>query len=280
MIFTDYSDLQKYLGLNVSKNIDQNDVIVRNIEIHEHQAFYQYFRKYLGKTLINEISNAESSSSAYPAMFVTLLKYALAPLTYISGLPMMDVVLTANGFGVVSNNQIAPASQHRVDALKIGLQETANANLYTLLLYMQDNADLFSTWNRSTISDGTFVINNEDVESITKIETSPIDFYLMKPFLGLFRLKCNNYFTIAECGLLHGDNLSIYQSTLLEILQRTAAYTALGEILKNVEFVTIAANEFEKAKSYIKDNRLQFTSYNEIYVEPFKNETDKKIFLA
>ena len=57
-------------------------------------------------------------------VFPQLTESEVAPLTklvayhaYMSAVPSLDLVLTSNGFGIVSNQNVVPASRERVDAL-------------------------------------------------------------------------------------------------------------------------------------------------------------------
>lgn len=53
--------------------------------------------------------------------------------TFLLRLRSNDLIMTDTGFGVVSNENIAPASQARVDALERELSHKRDVNLYTLI---------------------------------------------------------------------------------------------------------------------------------------------------
>jgi hypothetical protein len=53
---------------------------------------------------------------------------------FANAIPMLDLVLTPNGFGVVSTNQVAPASRERVTALRQSCMEARALHLDNLLL--------------------------------------------------------------------------------------------------------------------------------------------------
>lgn len=52
---------------------------------------------------------------------------------FLRAIPSLDLVLTANGFGVVSNNTIAPASRDRVDRLIASLEQNRDFAIDTML---------------------------------------------------------------------------------------------------------------------------------------------------
>lgn len=59
--------------------------------------------------------------------------------------PQLDLVLTPNGFGIVSNSNIAPASKERVERLITTLVETRDKAISALLLDLAEDAIWSST---------------------------------------------------------------------------------------------------------------------------------------
>lgn len=56
-------------------------------------------------------------------------------------LPSLDVVLTPNGFGIVSTGNLAPASQHRIENLRAGLVETRDNCIALLVRRLSSHED-------------------------------------------------------------------------------------------------------------------------------------------
>ena len=63
---------------------------------------------------------------------------AIANDAYRRAIPSLDVVLTANGFGIVSNQTIAPASRDRINALLDSLEAQCDAAIEMLMLHAPD----------------------------------------------------------------------------------------------------------------------------------------------
>ena len=61
------------------------------------------------------------------------LAKVLATDAFLRAVPHLDLVLTPNGFGIVSNNTIAPASRDRVDRLIVSLEQNRDFALDQLL---------------------------------------------------------------------------------------------------------------------------------------------------
>lgn len=282
MIFADYTELRGYIPLNIHKNTGDNSNLKENMQVNAERSYAKHFRKWLGKDLMNEVKEMQASSGTTDPVLIDMVKRALALTTYADSLHMIDLTLTSNGFAVTNNDSLSPASKDRITALKENLQQAVNDSMNELLYYLQDNAENFSSWNRSTISEGTFVTTNEELNNtVPGMNISPVQFFEFKLALGLFRVKCNRSMTNTEMSNLHGEELSTEQTYLLTLLKRAAAYEALHLNYENKGYGKIADSEYHNALGYITENREIFTTYaDEKYVEPYQNEADKKIFRA
>ena len=62
------------------------------------------------------------------------LEKLVACHAYMTAIPSLDLVLTPNGFGIVSNQNVVPASRERVDALITSLESQRDAAIEALIL--------------------------------------------------------------------------------------------------------------------------------------------------
>lgn len=65
---------------------------------------------------------------------------------YKTVIPQLDLVLTENGFGVVSNQNVAPASMQRVNTLRQQVQQSLEDTIDDLLDYLRGNVDWVNTY--------------------------------------------------------------------------------------------------------------------------------------
>lgn len=77
--------------------------------------------------------------------FLRLLTKVVANDAFLHAVPSLDLVLTPNGFGIVSNQNIAPASKERVDRLLASL-ENERDNAIEMLL---PRLPLLTDWQQS-----------------------------------------------------------------------------------------------------------------------------------
>ena len=85
-------------------------------------------------------------------VFPQLTETEVGPLTklvayhaYMSAVPSLDLVLTPNGFGIVSNTNVIPASKERVERLLVSLETERDRNIHQLILRLSSRAD----WRQS-----------------------------------------------------------------------------------------------------------------------------------
>ena len=91
------------------------------------------------------VAEAAAEDSSLAALRVSLEK-AVACQAYMATVPSLDLVLTPNGFGIVSNQNVAPASRERVERLLASLEAERDRNIEQLLLRLAN----LENWQRST----------------------------------------------------------------------------------------------------------------------------------
>ena len=78
-------------------------------------------------------AETEADNSTVAALCLPLEK-AIVCEAYKNAIPSLDLVLTPNGFGIVSNQNVAPASKERVERLLASLEAERDRNIEQLLL--------------------------------------------------------------------------------------------------------------------------------------------------
>ena len=93
--------------------------------------------RWLTQTFVSNETMAHLLASESPTKEETLLIHHLRMATTAEAMlhtvPMLDLVLTPNGFGVVSNQNIAPASKERVERLLASLEKMRDDALNVVL---------------------------------------------------------------------------------------------------------------------------------------------------
>ena len=139
MIIKDQNTLQKFLPnqvVTVDGELTLFDKVQNQLELAEEWA-KQYVT---GEQLYEKIS-ADKNSTAWHQLACLVANRAL-----VQALPALDLILTPNGFGVVNNAHVVPASRDRVDRLLASLLAARDRALDFLL----DSLCTMPDWQDST----------------------------------------------------------------------------------------------------------------------------------
>lgn len=113
---------------------------------------YQPFLKKADLWLITTITGQSVYDKLTAEGNDTILDLALqvvAHKAYYDAIPMLDLVETENGFGVVNNGNIAPASKERVEALRTQVNEMLSDASENLLDYLEASESWHADWQSS-----------------------------------------------------------------------------------------------------------------------------------
>ena len=120
------------------------------------------------------------------------LEKLVACQAYMTAIPSLDLVLTPNGFGIVSNQNIVPASRERVDALMNSLESQRDSAIEALILRLSSRTD----WQQSAQGKyfGALAIREHIWDSyqqlherLIKIENVLADTYFSQEQMQVFR---------------------------------------------------------------------------------------------
>ena len=125
-----------------------------------------------------------------------------------TAIPSLDLVLTPNGFGIVSNQNIVPASRERVDALITSLESQRDAAIEALILRLSSRTDwrespqgkyfaatmfpFLSLCRRLAIREHLWDSYQQLHERLIKIETVLADTYFSHEQMEVFRQHVMN----------------------------------------------------------------------------------------
>lgn len=167
------AEYKKYLPLQTIQNY--NATIT---ESHETRALYKWMVKYLGAALVEDIANGAAGEE-----LLNKVKPVLANLTYFEALPFLNLVLTGSGFGIISNQNMAPASADRVRALAVGLLEAAHNFLDALLAFLENNQETYNSWNRCSLNPTSLIPDTGTFQTIFNINESRVTFIHLIPHI-------------------------------------------------------------------------------------------------
>lgn len=120
-------DLEAALPVATSKN----DNILKMLQPYLETAATTISVTLLGDIGVNAVNAADATDT-----IVTLVKREVCLQTFLPNMRSLDAVLTSTGFGVVSTQDLTPASKARVDALESSLKVLRLRTESALLRYL------------------------------------------------------------------------------------------------------------------------------------------------
>lgn len=239
MILTS-ADIQKFVPLQTSSfNFDKYAGF-------EMRALHKYLPRFLGSDLMKNIESEAPSEELIEKIIPVLANLAVMEAT-----PFFDVVLTSSGFGVVRNNNIAPASRDRVHAFVNGCQTAVNDFLDILLAFLEDNiqTEPFNSWNKCSLNQesllpDTTIFNNQSKLNIKRHQFVDLKQNITSLELTFFAQTLSNEF-LSE---LQNSNDIIIKP----LFQKALAYMAYQDWLDD--------NNPDNSGSYWKNKGASFLS--------------------
>ena len=97
---------------------------------------------FLPESIFDEITAAiNTQHESHLSSLIFHLSKLVACHAYMTAIPSLDLVLTPNGFGIVSNQTVVPASRERVDALITSVESQRDNAIEALILRLSSRAD-------------------------------------------------------------------------------------------------------------------------------------------
>ena len=128
---------------NVLATVEGEPTLIEKLYPYLETAEQWVIDTFVPEAIFDEIAEADSFGPNKRFRFP--LEKLVACHAYMTAIPSLDLVLTPNGFGIVSNQNIVPASRERVDALITSLESQRDAAIETLILRLSSRTD----WQQS-----------------------------------------------------------------------------------------------------------------------------------
>ena len=129
---------------NVLATVEGEPTLIEKLYPYLETAEQWAIDTFVPEDIFNEI--AEADSFGPNERFRYPLEKLVACHAYMTAIPSLDLVLTPNGFGIVSNQNVVPASRERVDALITSLESQRDAAIEAFILRLSSRSD----WRESS----------------------------------------------------------------------------------------------------------------------------------
>lgn len=113
---------------NVLKSVQGETLLFDKIAPHLEVAEAWLTTTFLSEAVLTELPTRDANNK-----LLHYTRMAVVAESMLHAVPQLDLVLTPNGFGVVSNTNIAPASKERVERLLLSLKKMRDDTTSVLL---------------------------------------------------------------------------------------------------------------------------------------------------
>ena len=120
---------------NVLKSVQGETLLFDKIAPHLEGAEAWLTTTFLGEAVLAKLPQETDNNQ-----LLHFSRMAVVAEAMLHAVPQLDLVLTPNGFGIVSNSNIAPASKERVERLLLSLEKMRDDTLSVLLPLLAQEA--------------------------------------------------------------------------------------------------------------------------------------------
>lgn len=124
---------------NVLATVEGEPTLIEKLYPYLETAEQWAIDTFVPENIFDEIAEADSFGPNERFRFP--LEKLVACHAYMTAIPSLDLVLTPNGFGIVSNQNVVPASHERVDALINSFESQRDAAIEALILRLSSRED-------------------------------------------------------------------------------------------------------------------------------------------
>lgn len=196
---------------------------------------------------------------------------------YREAIPHLDLVLTENGFGVVSNQNVAPASMQRVNTLRQQVQQSLEDTIDDLLDYLRGN----EAWVNTFVAVETF-------RSLVWNARKQMSYFALPNAHRAQMVELRPKINRAEAKLRHCISPEFFNELCSAVLNRTATNmqnTAIHYCLMVLgadatDDPRMACFHVQKLVEWLDNNIREFPTYanSSAYAantfEPYRNEKE------
>ncbi len=247
--------------------------------------------------LINAASEAvltEDATDEQKAVFalnselVALAEPIISYKAYFEAIPFIDLVGTADGFAVRSNQTHAPASKERVASLRQANLKWVGESIENLLEFLEEHEDYHDEWKGSpayTLLSDTFILTVREFRKYAQFDGSRLEWIKLHPeMMNAMRLKIGSRISPELCDQileqLRDGDLTDKNKAILENLRFAFANFTIGnKDLAESYLVRVRNVIMKKPDDYpaFRDSDLYATILANTVA---KNKTENSIFRA
>lgn len=140
MLITSDTELRKYIP-NVVKTVDGEPSLFDKLQPFLESAERWVSSTFTGQAVYDAVCDRKDDDALRKCIATIVVTHTMFHV-----IPSLDVILTPNGFGIVSNANVAPASKERVERLVASMENIRDNNVAALLLALPADDGVKESW--------------------------------------------------------------------------------------------------------------------------------------
>lgn len=289
-LITTLDELQKYLKVDSTFKIE-------NLFPYQDSAIEKYLIDVLGDDLTDSLvlwyNDSEPEEDTDLTTLLPFVQRVVAKFAFYQGAPNFDLRLTESGFGVVSNQTLAPASKERVNRFVESLESEGWDAVEMLLRFLELNAEQYPLWTESeayTMQLRNFINSAEEFDKYVNIGKSRLKFRKMRntmdnvELLQVIPVISQPLATTIKEELLSGSPSAAITNLLPMLCRAVANLTAAHDI--DQKYKLTGEHYLSEVRKIIDASPDSYPDYRDsIYVadrnyQRFENSEDNSFFVA
>ncbi|NHZ84413.1 MAG: hypothetical protein GWP19_00850 [Planctomycetia bacterium] len=263
-LFTTIEQIQDYITVDVSSN-------ERTILPYMLQA-EKFTTEIVGKALRADLIEVVHGNNDEEKLkdLLKIVRLPLANFGYMLATEKMNVNVGEKGFTVTENQNLAPASQWRVDNFRESVKQSGYDGLEDLLEFLEDNVKHYPHWEMSkaySFNKQFFINNAEEFKTAIKKEITRVKFLNLKPFIHqiersyIRKTTCPRLFDVIKNEILGGKVSPNNLKLLNEYIRPAVCYLALDKKEENENWELEGIGYVEELQDFLNNNADNYPDY-------------------
>lgn len=252
----------------------------------------------LGEAQYEELESYFDSNSSGITELDNLLPIVQRPLVlfaFSKGIDSLNVSIGNNGIAIVNSSNLAPASQSRVESLKISISELAYDALEDLLLFLESNYRDYPLWEASSafaFQYDLLIPSARLFDTYFKIKRSRQKFLELRPSmfdietLHIIPQISQEFISLLKEYVSYNDT-DEFLTPVIKLLQKALAYMTMGETNKDTALFNRGKHYLMHVKTILDKNPENYPEYmsSSVYDETltsyqtFENDEDNHLVM-
>jgi len=236
-IFSDIDQLTEFVNISQNSDIKDYQPSMRLVQS-------KWIKPIIGKQMLNDLIEKSKTDdfTIEERSFLHSVRFPAAILTQYHSVGSGNVTLTKGGFSVPKSEQIAPASQFRINQYKDELEVNAQAALSDLLEWLQQNGQNFPLYwdsDERKSNMGTFIKDAKVFNFFTSLDVDHFIFRNLRYLIArtedtvIENCLCKDLYDHMRTVLQAGDDLEEYKdliSPISEVIVNFVIADAINEL--------------------------------------------------